>query len=327
MTARRNRLRRAPARRAGPPCAAGRCAGPRRPRGGRVCDDLDAEQGPGGRAGAGLRPRGGAVHARAQAEARQHRRQDVARAGEAPGVAVPLQPAGAPAATGKLEEALRRVPDRRRDEPGEQRGGQGTARRPATSCARRWRWPGEGKTALETLIERTRDVPAPGLDLPPGSSCRPRSSSATPAAATSTRRSRASPTSTAVRPRLPRRADHDRSPQRHLPGRGEGVVRHDADLLPGHRAAHHHHHPGHAGEAPRVRGGGRSDVLPEQRRPRRRRSTCCGSSSTSAASRRSPAPTRSRSGTRPSGCRPPAGSSRPSTRPAPRWSSTSNCSR
>ena len=40
--------------------------------------------------------------------------------------------------------------------------------RRATSCARKVAVAREGKTELQTLIERTRDLPPPGLDLPAG---------------------------------------------------------------------------------------------------------------------------------------------------------------
>ena len=126
----------------------------------------------------------------------------------------------------------------------------------------------EGKTALETLIERTRDVPPPGLDLPSGLKL-PASLVFREASSRDvyTALARFADVNRPLRPRLPRRPDHDRPPQRHVPGRRHGAVRHDPDLLPGDRPANDHHHPGHGREAPRVRGRGRSDVLPEQRRP------------------------------------------------------------
>ena len=90
-------------------------------------------------------------------------------------------------------------------------------------------------------------------------------------------------------------------------------------LLARHRAAHGRGRcptPPPSAASTRRRSSARSSsATPISRRP----STCCASSSTRAAWRRWPPPTPSPSRTRRSASPPPAASSRPSTRPAPRW--------
>ena len=73
-------------------------------------------------------------------------------------------------AAGRDRQARRgagRVPAGLRAEPDERRGRRGAARRPETSCARRSPSRAKARPELQTLIERTRDLPPPGLDLPP----------------------------------------------------------------------------------------------------------------------------------------------------------------
>ena len=156
----------------------------------------------------------------------------------------------------------------------------------------------EGKTELQTLIERSRDL------APPGSSCRRASSCRSLVFRNASSRmvfmaiGRLADLNLIFDPGVPRRADHRRPAQHHARGRARVGHGEHAHVLPRHRAAHDHDRPRHAGQAPRVRRRGRPHVLPEQRRPQGSRSTCCASSSTSARSRRSPRPTRSRSRTR-----------------------------
>ena len=72
------------------------------------------------------------------------------------------------AATGKLDRGARRVRARVRAESHQRRHRRRAAQRHATSCARKVAVAREGKTELQTIIERSRELPPPGLDLPAG---------------------------------------------------------------------------------------------------------------------------------------------------------------
>ena len=127
----------------------------------------------------------------------------------------------------------------------------------------------EGQTALEALIDRTRDMPPAGHDLPEDVKLADSLIFGDASArAVFTTIARFANLNRRLRPRVPRRDDLDRPAQRDARGRAHvGFIREHADVLPGHRAAHDHDHPRHTGEAARVRGRGRPDVLSEQRRP------------------------------------------------------------
>ncbi len=90
--------------------------------------------------------------------------------------------------------------------------------------------------------------------------------------------------------------------------------RSDALVLPRDRAENHHHHSRHAGEAPRVRGGSRPHVLPEQRRPQGNHGPAADGARRADAFRQPPPSMPSPSRTRPSGSPRRAASLPPSTR-------------
>ncbi len=107
---------------------------------------------------------------------------------------VPLQQRPAACRGRQARGGAARVPDRRRDEPVQQRGGQGAAPDPqpaARESGGRARGQDRARDAHRADAGRAA---ARASTSRPGSSCRPRSCSARRAAATSTRRSRASPT-------------------------------------------------------------------------------------------------------------------------------------
>ncbi len=127
-----------------------------------------------------------------------------------------------------------------------------------------------GKTELQTLVDRTRDLPPPGLDLPDDATLpdslrvqlreQPRRLHGVRALLRPEHR---------LRPGLPRGADHRRSAQGHARQRAGVGHRRDAHVLPRHGATHDHDHPGYARQASRIRRVGRPDVLLEQRRRQR----------------------------------------------------------
>ena len=126
----------------------------------------------------------------------------------------------------------------------------------------------EGKTELETLIERTRDLPPPGLDLPADVRL-PASLTFRDASSRDvyTALARFANINVVFDPQFRDQPVTIDLRNTHARGRAAvGVGRH-AQLLPRHRAAHDHDHPRHAGQAARVRGRDRPHVLPEQRRP------------------------------------------------------------
>ncbi len=172
------------------------------------------------------------------------------------------------AATGKFDQALVEYELAAELNPTSGDIDDGAARRRATSCAPRSRSRAKARPSSQTLIERTRDLPPPGLDLPPDvkmpASLIFRDASSRdvfPAIA------RFANISLGVRPDVPRGAGHRRPAQRDARAtRSSTVAGADAHVLPRHRAANRPRHSRHAGQAPRVRGRGRPDVLPEQRR-------------------------------------------------------------
>ena len=169
--------------------------------------------------------------------------------------------------------------------------------------------PSRGKARPNCRLSstRSRDLAPPGLELPEEPSCPTRWCSAMRAACMVFRaigalgRTSASSSIPAFRD-APITVDLRNISLADALDVGHGEHPH---LLPRHRAAHDHDRARHAGQAARVRRGGRPHVLPEQRRHQGSRSTCCASWSTSGRSLRSPRPTRSRSRTRRNASPPP----------------------
>ena len=128
--------------------------------------------------------------------------------------------------------------------------------------------PADGKTQLEALVERTRDMPNSSYELPRDAklpaSLLFREASSRDVITTLARVAnlnvifdpsfRESPVTTEL---------HDATFEDAL----TSITSSTHNFYQGHRPAHHHHRSGHARQATGVRGRGRPDVLPEQRRP------------------------------------------------------------
>ena len=160
--------------------------------------------------------------------------------------------------------ALRRsASSNTRSRPSSTRPTCASTRRCATrgrNCAPRSAVTRGGKTELESLIERTRDTPAPGLELPddvklPGSLVF--GNGASGARGLPRRRPLREPERD-LRSGVPRSAAQHRPAQRLAARRDDVADREHAHLLPGHGAAHGDHRPRHAGQASRIRRVGRS---------------------------------------------------------------------
>ena len=196
-------------------------------------------------------------------------RSPVARPRQAARLARPLQPRPPAAQRRPARRGARRAADRLRAQSRPTATSTGARATSASQLRTKVAVTREGKTQLETLIERTRNLPPAGLDLP--ADARAAGLAHLPRRQHPRRLHRARRASPNVNmvfdPHVPRPAAHDRPAQQHArSGAAVGVGSHP-QLLPRHRAAHHHRHPRHAGQAPRVRGRDRPHVLPEQRRP------------------------------------------------------------
>ena len=167
---------------------------------------------------------------------------------------------------GRLDEALVELQLAAELNPGSGDIDQELLQRPQRSCAPRWPWPARARPQLETLIERSRDLQPPGFDLPADARL-PASLTFRDASARDIYTALAgSPMSTSSSIRSSATSRSRSTCETHARRRAAVGVDGHAQLLPRHRAAHDHRHPRHAGQAPRVRGRDRPDVLPEQRR-------------------------------------------------------------
>ena len=125
-----------------------------------------------------------------------------------------------------------------------------------------------GKTGLETLIERTRNLRAAGS----GPSDRRQAAGVAdlPRCAVARRVHRDRPLrqhQRDVRSAVPRSAGHHRPPRDHAGERAAVALGRHAQLLPRHRPALHHRHSRHRGQAAGVRGRDRPHLPAQQRGP------------------------------------------------------------
>ena len=197
------------------------------------------------------------------------------------------------AATGKFEEALVEYELAAELNPTSGDGRRRARDRRGPSCAPRSRSSREGKTELQTLIERARDLPPPGLDLPPDvkmpTSLIFRDASSRDVFLTSRRFANISIAFDPAFRESPVTIDLRNASLEDALNAGR---RRDAHVLPRHGAAHRHRHSRHAGQAPRVRGRSRPDLLFEQRRSQGDDGSAAARARRCAASRRPPRPTR-----------------------------------
>ena len=177
-----------------------------------------------------------------------------------------------PAAAGSPRPASsRRRSSRRRSPPSSTRPNgdiDDALRTTRRSCATRSPSRARARPSSKTLIDRTRDLPPPGLDLPDDVKL-PASLMFRDASSRDvfTALARFANINVIVRPGVPRVAGHDRPAQRArsrtrctpCPARTHNSIRVTAPRTD-------HDHPRHAGQAPRVRRRSRPDVLSEQRR-------------------------------------------------------------
>ncbi len=223
---------------------------------------------PAGRAARGLRPRDHRVHQGAAAPSRTTAR----RAGRssAPSCArrsTTITRGRRLAGGGRLDEALVELQLAAELNPGNQDIAD-TLQSVRTQLRTKVAVAREGKTQLETLIERTRDLPPPGLELPADVRL-PASLTFRDASSRDiyTAIARFANVNVVFDPPFREQPVTIDLRNTSLEDALQSLSTATRNFYRVVRAAHDHGHSGHAGQAPRVRGRNRPHLLPEQRRP------------------------------------------------------------